>query len=211
MPTIDPRVDAYIAKAPAFAQPILTHVRAVIHAVCPDVVETMKWSVPHFDYQGPMFQMAAFKEHCRLVFWKGALLFGDPAATTTDGDVSDVPDGNSAGPYGRVTSVKDVPKSAFGTYVRKAAALNASGVKVVKAPRSAKGETVVPDDLAAALAQAPHAKAKAAWDAFSPSHRREYAEWIGEAKAPATRQRRLEQTLEQLAEGKSKHWKYQRS
>ena len=57
MPTKDPRVDAYIAQAQPFARPILRHLRKVVHAGCPDVVETMKWRMPHFDYKGPFSGM----------------------------------------------------------------------------------------------------------------------------------------------------------
>ncbi len=199
----DPRLDAYIAKAAPFAQPILTHIRDVVHEGCPDVVETMKWSSPFFDYAGsPLCAMSAFKEHCRFGFWKGRLVLGDEA----------LGDEETEGGWARVASVKELPpKRKLLAFVKKAAALNADGVKVVRPRKAAKGELAVPDDLATALRQRKHAKARAAFDAFSPSHRREYVEWITEAKTDATRQKRLEQTLAQLAEGKSRHWKYQQA
>ena len=200
----DPRVDAYIANAPSFAQPILTHLRDVVHEGCPDVQETMKWSSPFFDYAGgPLCMMAAFKEHCRFGFWKSALVL-EGATFGADDD----------GPNGprRVSSLADLPpKRTLLKYVKKAAELNAAGVKVARPKKAAKADVVVPDDLAAELAKKKHAKARAAFDAFSPSHRREYVEWITEAKTDATRQKRVAQTLEQLAEGKSRHWKYQRA
>jgi len=99
MPTKDPRVDAYIAKAPDFAKPILTHVRKLVHAACPDVVETMKWSMPHFDHKGVLCGMAAFKQHCSLGFWKGELIFG---STATENE--------AMGHFGRITSLSDLPK-----------------------------------------------------------------------------------------------------
>jgi uncharacterized protein YdeI (YjbR/CyaY-like superfamily) len=205
MGTRDPRVDAYIAKAPPFAQPILAHIREVVHEGCPDVVETMKWSSPFFDYAGsPLAMMAAFKQHCRFGFWKGRLVVGDDPFGEADGD-------DPKGPS-RFASVGALPpKRTLLKYVKKAAALNADGVKVAKPARAKKPEAATPDDLAVKLAMKKHAKARAAFDAFSPSHRREYIEWITEAKTDATRQRRIEQTLAQLAEGKSRHWKYQTS
>ena len=203
MGTKDPRVDAYIAKAAPFAQPILTHIRDVVHEGCPDVQETMKWSAPFFDYAGgPLCMMAAFKEHCRFGFWKGNLVLD---GETLGLDIT-------IGGQGRITSVADLPpKRTLAKYVKKAAELNAAGVKVERPKRAAKGDVAVPDDLAAALKQRKHAPARAAFDAFSPSHRREYVEWLTDAKSDATRERRLEQTLAQLAEGKSRHWKYQRA
>ena len=197
----DPRIDAYIAKAAPFAQPILTYLRDVVHAGCPDVVETMKWSSPFFEYEGTLCMMAAFKEHCRFGFWKGNLVLD---GETLGLDVT-------VGGQGRITAVSDLPpRRTLLKLVKKAAELNAGGVKVAK-KKAPKADVAVPDDLSAALGQRKHAKARAAFDAFSPSHRREYVQWISEAKSDATRRKRLEQTLLQLAEGKSRHWKYQRA
>lgn len=198
MGTKDPRVDAYIARSADFARPILTHLREVVHAACPDVEEAMKWSFPHFMYKGILCSMAAFKEHCTFGFWKASLVL-DPA---------DRSDEQAAGQFGRITKIGDLPsKTALRGYVKKAMELNDAGVK--PAPRArpkAKPELVVPDDLAAALAK--HTKARATFESFSPSHRREYVEWITGAKGADTRQRRLETALEWMAEGKSRNWKY---
>ncbi len=200
--TRDPRVDAYIAKAPAFAQPILAHLREVIHAACPDVVETMKWSTPFFDHHGPMCALAAFKAHCAFRFWKGDLVL-PPGASEAGG----------TGQLDHITSVKALPsKRALTGYVRQAAALNEAGVaagwmekrKATKAVRAA-APIEVPDDLAAALRK--NRTARAAFDVFSPSHQREYITWITEAKRDETRLRRVATAIEQLAEGRSRNWK----
>jgi hypothetical protein len=197
MGTRDPRVDAYIAKSGDFAKPILAHLREVVHSACPDVVETMKWSSPFFDYNGTMCNMAAFKEHASFGFWKGALVMGPKAETDP-----------SRGQFGRLTSVSDLPsKKELTALVRKAMKLNEEGISVAK-PKKAKPELPVPPELAAALAK--NRKARSAFEAFPPGHRREYNEWIGEAKGADTRARRAEQAVEWIAEGKSRNWKYQR-
>ena len=190
----DPRVDAYIAKAPEFARPILKHLRAVVHEGCPEVEETMKWSVPHFDYKGPLAGMAAFKAHCAFGFWKGPLVV--PGT------------GEAMGQFGRITKVGDLPndKVLLG-YVKKAVKLNDEGVKVQRAVKPKK-EIPMPADLAGALKK--NAKARAAFERFSPSHKREYLEWITGAKAEETRARRLGTAIEWMSEGKSLHWRYQR-
>jgi uncharacterized protein YdeI (YjbR/CyaY-like superfamily) len=199
----DPRLDAYIAKSADFAKPILTHLREVVHEACPDVEETMKWNSPHFVYKGMLAGMASFKEHCGFGFWKGSLIVGpqpDPAE-------------KSAGHFGRITRVGDLPSRKVLTgYIKQAMKLNEDGVKAParakpNAAKTAKRETV-PADVSAALKK--NAKARAAFEAFSPSHRREYIEWITEAKTDATRERRLTQAVEWMAEGKSRNWKYQR-
>ncbi len=123
----DPRIDKYIARAADFAKPILTHLRKVVHAACPDVEETMKWSAPHFDYKGMMCGMAAFKSHCAFGFWKGSLVL--------DGPRSD----DAAGHFGRITSLSDLPSDrVIAGYVKKAAKLNDEGVKVARKSSSAE-------------------------------------------------------------------------
>ena len=173
----DPRVDAYIAKAADFAKPILTQIRDTVHASCPDVEEEMKWRFPHFVYKGVLCSMASFKAHAAFGFWKGPLVMGGPKGA------------DGMGQFGRLTAVSDLPsKKAFAGYVRKAAALNEQGVKVARAPKSAATPLHVPADLSAALRK--HKKARAGFDALSPSHTREYIEWITEAKRDDTRARR---------------------
>lgn len=199
MPTKDPRVDAYIAKAKPFAQPILRRIRQAVHAGCPDVVETIKWSVPAFEYKGPMCGMAAFKAHCLMGFWKGALVKGLPKDRVTQ----------AGGGWGRFESLDDLPgEKLLIRMVKEAAALNDAGIKVPRAARAAKPPLKVPPYMLAAIKE--NKKAAAAWAASSPSHQREYTEWITEAKTEATRTRRLETAVEWIAEGKGRNWKYQR-
>ena len=198
MATKDPRIDAYIAKSADFAQPILKHLRKVVHAGCPDVTETLKWSMPHFDYKGVMCGMAAFKEHCSFGFWKESLIFGNTTAEKS-----------GMGSFGCIKSLKDLPseKTLIG-YVKKAAALNEAGIKAPGRTQPKKREPIaIPDDFGAALKK--NAKARKNFDAFAPSKRREYLEWITEAKRAETRKQRLAHSIQLLAEGKPLHWKYQ--
>jgi uncharacterized protein YdeI (YjbR/CyaY-like superfamily) len=193
----DPRVDAYIAKSPEFARPILNHLRDTVHAAVPDVEEGMKWSMPHFIYKGMMCGMAAFKQHATFGFWKGELVVGADANR------------DAMGHLGKITTLSDLPPTSVLTgYIRKAAALNEDGVKVERGPRPAPKPLRIPPSLAAALKK--NKKAQTTFNAFPPSHRREYVEWIAEAKTDATRTKRLAQTLAWLAEGKTRNWKYER-
>src|SRR5688572_4265457 len=191
----DPRIDAYIARAAPFAGPILEHLRTLVHRGCPEVVETIKWSMPAFDHQGPFCSMAAFKEHATFGFWRAELV---------------VPGAKSMAPmaqFGRLTSLEDLPPDAeMLGMIRKAAALNEAGVKAPPRPKRAKAPIPMPADLAAALKK--NAKARATFEGLSPSHRREYLEWITEAKTDATRQKRLATTLEWLGQGKPLNWRY---
>lgn len=194
----DPRIDAYIEKAQPFARPILKRIRKAVHAGCPDVEETLKWSAPHFDYKGVMCGVAAFKEHIRFGFWKAHLLD------------SRIKEGQGMVQFGCIKSMDDLPEeSKLIALVRAAARLNDDGVKTPRAKKPPKPPLKMPAELAAALKQ--HAKAHATFEAFSPSHKREYLEWIIEAKQPATRARRIATTIEWLSEGRTRNWKYQRN
>jgi uncharacterized protein YdeI (YjbR/CyaY-like superfamily) len=201
MPTKDPRVDAYIDKASDFARPILKHLRKLVHAGCPEVEETMKWSFPHFMYKGMLCSMAAFKQHCAFGFWKSRLIFAKDSKV-------DALREEAMGQFGRITSVEDLPTDkVILTQIKEAVRLNDEGIKTPERPKSkVKKELVIPDCLTAALKKSK--KALATFEDFSYSHKKEYVEWITEAKRPETQQQRLATTIAWLEEGKSRHWKY---
>lgn len=199
----DPRVDAYIAKAAPFARPILEHVRAVVHEACPDAEETIKWGMPSFTYAGGILcGMAAFKAHASFGFWKHALVVGEGGERRPGEE-------RGMGSFGKLETVRDLPpKKQLVAYVRKAAALNAQGVKAGPARKSAapKPAPVPTPEFAAALRRSK--AASAAFRAFPPGQQREYVEWIAEARREDTRDRRIAQAVEWLAEGKPRNWKY---
>ena len=202
MGTRDPRIDTYVGKSAEFARPILESLREQVHAACPDVEETIKWGMPSFDYKGPFFSMAAFKQHAVFGFWKAELM-SDPAL------MDNARNETSMGHSGRITSMKDLPtdRKMIG-YLEEAMDLNDRGVKVPRVKREPKPEAKVPPILSAALKK--NKKAREVFEKFSPSHKREYIEWIEEAKTEATREKRVATTLEWLTEGKSRNWKYMR-
>lgn len=200
MPSHDPRIDAYINRSADFAQPILEHLRAVVHATCKDVEETIKWSCPHFMYRGAILcQMAAFKHHVAFGFWKAAQLKG-----LDDGDQL----GSAMGQFGRIESIADLPtKRALTALIRQAMKLNEQDIKrmpVKRAPRSRA--IVMPTELSAALAT--NGKARKEFEKFTSPQQREYIEWIAEAKQAATRNRRCAQAIECIAEGKLRNCTY---
>ncbi len=199
MPKKNPEVDSYIAAAAPFAKPILKHLHKVVHTGCPAVEEKIKWRFPHFEYKGNLAGMAAFKSHCSFGFWKGALILDSEMAEREDG----------MGHFGRITRLADLPnEKTLLSYVRKAAQLNEAGIKVPRKPKPKKASGLeIPDDLTAALRK--NARARKTFDDFSPSHRKEYVEWLTEAKREETRRQRLATVIAWLAEGKPRHWKYQ--
>ena len=195
MGTRDPRVDAYIASRAAFAQPILAQVRELVHEVCPEVEETIKWGSPAFTYNGILCILAGFKAHCAIVV-KGAGPGSDKAPS-------------GMGQFGKISGLADLPsRRVLTAELRRAMARNEAGP--AKRPAAAKPRPAlrVPADLTAALRR--NARARASFDRFSPSQRRDYIEWITEAKRDETRARRLATTIEWLAEGKTRNWKYER-
>ena len=200
----DARVDAYIAKSATFAQPILNELRDIVHEGCPEVEEAIKWSMPFFLYKGMLCHMAAFKQHCAFGFWNARRVLGDKVQAEEGTEAEH----NAMGQFGRLTSLKDLPsRRVMVGHVKKAKQLHDEGKPAPAKPRVAKKELPVPAVLAAALKK--NKKAAAVFEKFPPSHRREYIEWITDAKTDATREKRLATTIEWLTEGKSRNWKYQ--
>jgi hypothetical protein len=200
MPKIDPRVDAYIKKAKPFAQPILSHLRKVVHRAVPEVEETMKWSAPHFDYKGMFCGIAAFKAHVGFGFWKAALL---EAHLPGPGGLS------SAGQFGKIASLADLPSDRELTRILTIARkLNDDDVKAPPMRKGPRPALKAPADLLAALTK--NRKARATFDNFPPGQRRDYIAWVIEAKQAPTRQKRIKTAVEWMAEGKIRNWKYAR-
>ncbi|MEP6927638.1 MAG: YdeI/OmpD-associated family protein [Ginsengibacter sp.] len=202
MGTKDKRVDDYISKSAEFAKPILLHLRSLVHAACPHIEETIKWSFPHFDYKGMLCSMAAFKQHCAFGFWKTALLK----------DAKEMIGKNeyAMGHLGKITSLKDLPPDKQITaWIKEAVKLNDDNVKLPERKKDAsKKEIEIPDALQKALNK--NKTAATTFSNFSPSHKYEYLEWITEAKTEETQNKRITQTIEWLMEGKSRNWKYVR-
>ncbi|MEA3011315.1 MAG: hypothetical protein QOJ91_3007 [Sphingomonadales bacterium] len=195
----DPRIDAYIARQADFARPILEHLRSAVHAACPEAEETLKWSMPHFLYKGRMLAgMAAFKAHATFGFWRAKEVLGETGAER-----------DAMGQFGRLASVADLPADeVLQALIRKAMALTDSGARPARPAKAAKPDPETPPELESALAGNP--AAKATFDSFPPSCRREYADWVREAKRPETRAKRVAQAVEWMAEGKRRNWKYEK-
>jgi uncharacterized protein YdeI (YjbR/CyaY-like superfamily) len=203
MRNTEPRFDAYIEKSHEFAQPILKHFRRLVHTACPDVEEKIKWGMPHFDYHGgPLCHMAAFKNHCAFGFWKASLM-DDP-----DG-ILQTSEREAMGHFGKIAGMDELPSDEIILkYITEAMRLNESGVKVAKKP-VVKKELVVPEYFTDVLKT--NDAAAENFENFSPSCKKEYVEWITEAKTEATREKRMTQALEWISEGKQRHWKYEKS
>jgi uncharacterized protein YdeI (YjbR/CyaY-like superfamily) len=204
----DARVDAYIAAAAPFARPLLEHVRSAMHAALPELTEDIKWSHPFFLLDGkPFASTAAFKAHCSLGFWRGGKPIAEAAALAATN-----PKDKAMGQFGRLESLADLPSAAALRQVivdAKAAFLAAQETKAAAppTPRAPREAPPVPDDFGAAL-RAQRAAQKA-FTGFTPGQQREYVEWIVEARRAATRESRIVQAVEWIAEGKTRNWKYQ--
>jgi uncharacterized protein YdeI (YjbR/CyaY-like superfamily) len=197
-----PRIDEYIVRSADFAKPILEHLRELVHKGCPEVEETIKWGMPSFDYKGPFFFVASFKQHCAFGFWKSKLL-KDPNNYLT---LRSNEGGEAMGNFGRVKDIKDLPPAkVILDFVKQAKKLNDDGIKVPK-KKTVPKSFIIPAYFTKALKT--NKKALATFDAFSPSNKKEYVMWVVEAKTEATREKRMETALEWMAEGKIRNWKY---
>lgn len=195
----DQRIDAYIEGSQGFAKPILRHIRELVHEACPDIEETMKWSMPHFDFKGPICNMAAFKRHCAFGFWKQQILQHEAINS----------DRNTLSTFGKIASLEDLPDdSVIIELVQKAVELNEKGINVPKKKAAVKQQLDVPPILLEALAR--NEKAVETFAAFPYSGKKEYVEWIVDAKTEVTRAKRLATAIEWLTEGKRRNWKYEK-
>jgi uncharacterized protein YdeI (YjbR/CyaY-like superfamily) len=198
----DARIDEYINKSAPFARPVLQHVRELVHEACPEVAETIKWGFPHFTYKGILCSMAAFKQHCSFGFWKASIM-KDPERILKRAGKTEM------GNFGKIASIKDLPADKIMlSYIKEAVLLNEKGTKVMARGEKARTEIPVPEELTLGLKK--NKKALASFEQLSPSHKREYLKWITEAKMTATRQRRIETTIEWLSEAKGPNWKYEK-
>jgi uncharacterized protein YdeI (YjbR/CyaY-like superfamily) len=198
----DPRIDEYILKAADFAKPILHHLRSIIHKACPQVKETIKWSFPNFEYSGSILcNMAAFKQHCTFGFWLGSQM-KDP-----HGLLSNVGEKTAMGNFGQIKSLEDLPSDTIlAEYIEEAMSLIEKGLKVQKKEKVQLKELKIPDYFISALQK--NTTALSYFEKLSPSHKKEYLEWITEAKTEATRNKRVSTAVEWMEEGKSRNWKY---
>lgn len=201
MAKTNPKIDAYIEKAQPFAQPILKHLRKLIHKACPDVEENIKWSFASFDYKGPFCSIVAFKQHCAFGFWKAALM--------KDADKFLNAQKGSMGHFDRITSLKDLPSDkVIIAYIKEAMELNDKGAKLPqrRAKKVDASQLIVPDYFKKALSK--NKKAAEHFDKFPPGQKKEYLMWLTEAKTEETRNKRMETAIEWISEGKIRNWKY---
>jgi uncharacterized protein YdeI (YjbR/CyaY-like superfamily) len=197
----DARVDAYIDKAQPFAKPILNHLRELVHKACPEAEETIKWSFACFDYKGAFCSMAAFKEHCSFGFWKAALM--------KDANKLKNNQATAMGHLGKIKSLTDLPPDKIILdYIKEAKKLNDENIKLPPRKKTVAQELVVPDYFTKALSK--NKKALQGFEKFPPSHKKEYLQWITEAKTEETRNKRMTTAIEWIAEGKGRNWKYER-
>lgn len=197
----NPQVDAYIKNAAPFSQPIMKHLRELVHKVCPDVEENIKWGVPSFEYKGLWCGFASFKEHCTFGFWKAGIMKNAK-------DFQSEEKRGSMGNLGRLTNIKDLPSDKLIiSWLKESMLLNEKGIKVPKdVTKHPKKVITTPDWFIEAVKK--NKKAWATFDNASASFKKEYVEWVTDAKTEETRNKRLQQSIEWMAEGKHRNWKY---
>jgi uncharacterized protein YdeI (YjbR/CyaY-like superfamily) len=196
----DHRIDTYISNANDFAKPVLNQLRKLIHQACPDVSETIKWGFPHFEYKGMLCYMAAFKQHCTFGFWKGTLMKDKQNVMTNLGE-------SAMGHFGKIKNVNDLPANKILlAYLKEAVQLNEDGIKLPPKKISKIKMVQAPSDLKKALAK--NKAAAETYESFSNSNKKDYVDWLEEAKTDSTRTKRLEQAVLWMAEGKVRNWKY---
>lgn len=201
----DTRIDDYISNAGAFAQPILIHIRELIHITIPEIQETIKWGMPSFDYKGALCNFASFKAHCSFGFWKPTLI-NDPTGLLQNNAANG---GEAMGNMGRLTSIQDLPSDAiFMDWLLQAKRLNDQGISIKKGPRKETPNLSLPECMISAFSE--NNKAKVQFEGFSQACQNEYIIWISEAKREETKMKRLEIALVDIELGRKRNWQYQK-
>lgn len=201
MAQLNSKVDEYIAKSEGFAKPILEYLRQIIHETCPDAAEDIKWGTPHYSYKGDhLCMIAGFKNHYSFSLYKAEFMKDKEIAES-------VKAGKKFGYMDKLKSVSELPsKEVLVSFLKEAMTINENGIKKEK-PISDKPKVIeTPDYLTEALNA--NKQAKEVWESKSDSYRKDYLVWIIDAKTDATRQKRIEQSLEWIAEGKGRFWQY---
>lgn len=210
MNKFSPAIDQYILKAEPFAKPILETLRQTVHDYCPEATETIKRSFPHFEYKGTILcSLASFKHHCVFGFWLESLLKDPHGILRRDRETSAGKSKNAMGALGRISAVEDLPAmNKLGQLILQAMELTDAGAKLKKSKPAAEKKLFIPEALLGELEK--HPTARTVFDNFSYSHKREYVDWLNEAKTATTFNKRLDTTISNLQEGKSKEWKYRK-
>ncbi|WP_428071186.1 YdeI/OmpD-associated family protein [Chryseobacterium gambrini] len=202
MEKYSPKVDEYIEKSQDFAKPILNYIRETVHEFCPDAEEAIKWKFPTFLYKGKILcSMVAFKQYCSMGFW-----LHDEMTSLKEFETE--AEKTNMFSLGKITETENLPsKPQLKKMIVEAMELTDMGVTLKKATPS-KTETEVPDYFQNALNE--NKKALEIFKKASPSFRKEYINWIAEAKTESTRNKRMDQALEWISEGKGRNWKYEK-
>jgi uncharacterized protein YdeI (YjbR/CyaY-like superfamily) len=198
----NPLVDEYIEKSQDFAKPILNYIREIVHECYPEIEEAIKWKFPTFMYKGKILcSMVSFKQYCSMGFW-----LHDEMQTIKNLE-TDVEKTNMFS-LGKITKLDDLPSAPqLKKIILEAMELTDMGVKLKKAaPLSTAIE--IPEYFKNSLNQ--NKKALEVFEKASPSFRKEYINWIVDAKTETTRNKRMEQALEWIVEGKGRNWKYEK-
>jgi len=194
------QINSYIAEQPEWQRRLLVRLRQLIHAHDTEVEETWRWNAPGFDHGGIMIGLHGFKTCVSVWFHKGALLkdtHGLFVLTEKDEE-------RGIRKY-KVNEGEPINEKAFADLVKQAVKLNGAGTKLGDAKPASKA-LVVPPELENCLKK--DEEAWEHWENFNHSHKKEYVEWIDDAKKDETRKRRIAQALEMIREGVGKEDKH---
>lgn len=198
-----PTFDEYISGCAEFAQPILLHLRKLIHQNCPGIEEKIKWNFPCFVYKGTnLVYMAGFKQHATFGFW-----LADHMSDSRKVFIKEEKSG--MGNFGKLTSLSDLPSDEIiAEYLYEAMQLHDQGVKHTVRKSTPTKKFAIHPAFQEALSKNNLLKQ---FETFSPSNQNDYAEWISDAKTETTQNKRMIQALEWISEGKPRNWKYMKS
>jgi len=203
MPVISPNkseqnasklIDEAFSKFTGFQKEYCNHLRKLIHKAMPDVKEDWKWG-PNFNVNGMVCGVWGFKDHVKLVFFKGSAM-KDTYKLFNQGKENE---GNRSINFSSADKIDD---KKIIEYLKEAAEINRKGIKLVKK----EIKVVMPAILVKALNK--DKASKTYFESLAPSHRRDYADYISQAKQEETQLRRLDKVMEMLTDKRTLNDKY---
>ena len=178
----------------------LTLLRSIVLST--ELEEGIKWGAPCYMYQGQnVVGIAAFKSYVGLWFFQGSLL------EDKEGFLINAQEGvTKALRQWRFMSIQEIQKAPVTAYIYEAIENFRLGYKVL--PTQKPVDISIPDKLAHAIQS--DTEASIGWGSLPPSHKREYTEYVAEAKKEETQNRRIEKVLDMLRKRQGLNDKYRK-
>lgn len=196
---MNPKVDEYILKKEKWQQEL--HILRSIFLDLP-LGETIKWGAPVYVFQGKnIVGLAAFKKYFGLWFFQGALLKDKQKVFVNAQEGK-----TKAMMQWRFYALEEIKTDLIKDYVLEAIENVKQGKEIKPVRRNKKSKLIIPPELLNTLDENRELKEK--FETFTESKKREFAEYIIDAKRSTTKASRLQKIIPMILRGEGLNDKY---